>query len=80
MPTYYLLDENEKNVVFKMREGIQPLTPEDHEKLYEEAYMLFNQWQRRIRGQVVMPQDGLDYWVAVATRQHVLQQLGIKTN
>jgi hypothetical protein len=78
MPTYYLLDENEKNVVFKMREGIQPLTPEDHEKLYEEAYMLFNQWQRRIRGQVVMPQDGLDYWMAVATRQYILQQLGIK--
>jgi hypothetical protein len=31
--------------------------------IIEEAMKRYRQWSRRIRGQVVMPQDGLDYWV-----------------
>ena len=78
MPTFYLLDEVEKNTVFKMREGIKPLTLEDHEKILERAEAMFRTWARGPRGQVVMPQDGLDYWVAIATYEYTLEQLGIK--
>ncbi len=80
MPTYYLLDEAEKNTVFKIREGIKPLTPEDHEKILVRAEVMFRRWSRGIRGQVVMPQDGLDYWVAVATYEYTLERLGINPN
>jgi hypothetical protein len=73
MPTYYLLNEDEKNVVLKMREGIKPLTHEDYETIFIEA--LYNQWKSSGRDE---PQNSLSYWMAVATRQYVLHQLGIK--
>lgn len=75
---FYMLDDAEKHTVSKMREGIKPLTLEDHEKILERAEVMFRAWARRARGQVVMPQDGLDYWVAIAAFEYALEQLGIK--
>lgn len=78
MPTYSLLDKSEKATINIIRQGVKPLTPEDHEKILEKAYTMYTKWQRGVRGQVIMPQDGLDYWVAVATYEYTLDRLGIK--
>lgn len=78
MPMYYLLDKSEKETIAALRLGIKPLTQEDHEKILEKAESMYMKWQRGVRGQVIMPQDGLDYWVAVATYEYTLDRLGIK--
>lgn len=77
MPTYYLLDKSEKTTVDVIRQGVKPLTPEEHEKILEKACTMYTKWQRGVRGQVIMPQDGLEYWVAVATYEYTLDRLGI---
>lgn len=78
MPTYYLLDKSEKTTIDVIRRGVKPLTPEDHEVISETAQTLYSKWlQRRARGQAIMPQDGLEYWVAVATYEHALKRLRI---
>ena len=78
MPTFYLLNEAEKNTVFKMREGIKSLTIEDIKKINERADVMYWAWIRKPRAEVYMPQDRLDYWVAVASFEYTLEQLGIK--
>lgn len=80
MPTYYLLDPPEKDMVFAMRDGIDPLSAEDHEKIQESADMMFDRWcmTNRVRGQIVMPQESISYWVAEATYRYVLDKFGIK--
>lgn len=81
MPTYYLLNENEKNVVLKMREGFKPLTEYDYDKIFKKANTLFREWQvPSVRGQMLMPQDCLDYWIMVATYEYTVKQLGIESN
>lgn len=50
--------------------GLPDLTPDDHEWIAEEAARLFRESERRrggVRPATAMPQDFLDYWVAVAT-------------
>ena len=78
MPTYYLLDKSEKTTIDVIRQGVKPLTPEEHEKILEKAETLYRNWRRGVRGQLVMPQDGLDYWIAVAAYEYALDRLGIK--
>jgi hypothetical protein len=79
MPTYYLLDEAEKNTVFKIREGLKHLTEYDYDKIFKKANNLFREWsQPSVRGQMLMPQDCLDYWIMVATYEYTLERLGIK--
>lgn len=78
MPTYSLLDKSEKAIINIIRQGVKPLTPEDHEKILEKAETLYRDWRCGVRGQLIMPQDGLDYWIAVATYEYALDRLGIK--
>lgn len=78
MPTFYLLDEAEKNTVFKMREGIKSMTLEDYEKILERADVMYWAWLKEPRAEVFMPQDRLSYWVAFAAFEYALEQLGVK--
>jgi uncharacterized small protein (DUF1192 family) len=50
------------------RDKMHRLTPEDHDAIAFEAARLFRDWTRH-RGptQDIKPQDGLEYWTAVAT-------------
>lgn len=42
---------------------------DEYDAIVEEATRLLRAWSRGIRGQVVMPQDGLDYWTALVARR-----------
>ncbi len=40
------------------------------EEIMEEAVQRFRSWLRQgVRGQTVMPQDGLEYWVWLITKE-----------
>lgn len=40
------------------------------DEVIEEASKRFREWSRQgVRGQVIMPQDGLDYWVWLVTKE-----------
>lgn len=56
---------------------MKPLTTEEIDQCIDQAYTLYARWNSKIRGQVIMPQDSLDYWVALSTQKYVLTKLGL---
>lgn len=47
---------------------MSPLTEDEIQEIYEIASKNFYEWNRiGTRGQVIMPQQSLDYWIMMAT-------------
>lgn len=43
---------------------------EEHEEIVVEASRRFREWNHQgVRGQVIMPQDGLEYWVWLVSKE-----------
>lgn len=50
--------------------------PEELVEIMEEAGTRYDRWLHRpgVRGQMVMPQDGLEYWVAQVTWERAIDE------
>lgn len=50
--------------------------PEELVEIMEEAGTRYDRWLHRpgVRGQMVLPQDGLEYWVAQATWERAIDE------
>lgn len=50
--------------------------PEELDEIMEEAGTRYDRWLHRpgVRGQMVLPQDGLEYWVAQVTWERAIDE------
>lgn len=55
-----------------------PVSDDEHIWIYERAAAMFRDWSRAgVRGQKIYPQDGIEYWTALAMRECLIARAAL---
>jgi hypothetical protein len=67
--------------VERLREALEnPVSDDEHIWIYERAAAMFRDWSRAgVRGQKIYPQDGIEYWTALAMRECLIARAALTT-